>query len=133
MYSNNNSWCLHIVVWCGCRTWSVTVREENRLRVFENRALRRIFGRMREEVAGDWRRLHNGGPHKLYASLNIIRVIKSKMIKLAGHVARIGAIRNAYSILAGKPEGRRPLERRMCRWEVIIMMGLTEFGWEDVD
>jgi hypothetical protein len=63
----------------GCETWSVTLREEHRLRLFENRVLRRIFGYKREEVAGDWRRLHNEELHNFYASLYVIRVIKSRM------------------------------------------------------
>jgi hypothetical protein len=71
----------------GCETWSLTLRKENILKVFENRVLRRIFGPKREEVAGDWRRLHNEELHNLYASSNIITVIKSRRMRWAGHVA----------------------------------------------
>jgi hypothetical protein len=82
-----------------CETWSLTLREEHRLRVFENRLLRRIFGPKRDEVTGDRRKLHNN----LYSSSNIIRMIRSKSMRWAGHVARMGE-RNAYRILVGKPE-----------------------------
>jgi hypothetical protein len=76
--------------------------------VFENRVLRRIFGSRRDEVTGDWRKLHNEELHNLYSSPNIITVIKSRRMRWAGHVARMGAKRNAYRILVGKPEGKRP-------------------------
>jgi hypothetical protein len=75
------------VVLYGCETWSLTLREENRLRVFENRVLRRIFGPKRDEVMGDWRKLHNKELHNLYSLPNIIRMIKSRRIRCAGHVA----------------------------------------------
>jgi hypothetical protein len=88
---------------CGCETWSLTLREEHRLRVFENGLLRRIFRPKREEVEVGWRRLHNKELHNLYASPNIIRVSKLKKISWAGHVARMGEIRNSYSTLDGKP------------------------------
>jgi hypothetical protein len=87
---------------------SLTLREEHRLRVFENRVLRRIFGPKRDEVTG-WRKLHNEELHSLYSSPSIIRVIKSRQMRLAGHVARMREVRNAYNILVRKPEGRRPL------------------------
>jgi hypothetical protein len=99
------------VVLYGCETWSLTLREEHRLRVFENRVLRRIFGPKREEVTGEWRKLHNEELHNLYSSPNIIRMIKSRRMRWAGQVARMGEKRNAYRILVGKPEGRRPLGR----------------------
>jgi hypothetical protein len=73
----------------GCETWSLTLREEHRLRVFENRVLRKIFGPKREEY-GSWRKLHNGELHSLYSSPNIVRVIKSRRMRWAGHVARMG-------------------------------------------
>jgi hypothetical protein len=79
--------------------------------VFENRVLRRIFGPKRDEVTGDWRKLHNEELHNLYFSPNIIRMIKSRRMRWAGHVARMGDKRNAYRILVGKPKGRRPLGR----------------------
>jgi hypothetical protein len=74
----------------GCETWSLTLREEHRLRVFENRVLRRIFGPKRYEVTGDWRKLHNEVFHNLYSLPNIIRTIKSGRVRWAGHVARMG-------------------------------------------
>jgi hypothetical protein len=74
----------------GCDTWSLTLREEHRLGVFENRVLRRIFGPERDEVMGEWRKLHNGELRKLYSSQDIIRQIKSRRMRLAGHVARKG-------------------------------------------
>jgi hypothetical protein len=79
--------------------------------VFENRVLRRIFGPKRDEIMGDWRKLHNEELHNLYPSPNIIRMIMSRRMRGAGHVARRGEKRNAYRILVGKPEGKRPLGR----------------------
>jgi hypothetical protein len=80
---------LHVVLY-GCETWSLTLREEQRLRVFENRVLRRIFGPKRDEVTGEWRRLHNEELNDVYSSPDIMRVIKSRRMRWAGHVARIG-------------------------------------------
>jgi hypothetical protein len=94
----------------GCETWSLTLREEHRLRVFENRVLRRIFGPKREED-GSWRKLHSDELHSLYSSLNIVMVIKARRVMWAGHVARMGEGRGVYRILVGKPEGKRPLAR----------------------
>jgi hypothetical protein len=95
----------------GCGTLSLTLREEHRLRVFENRVLRRIFGPKRDEVTGGWRRLHNEELHGLYSSPSTVRVIKSRRMRWVGHVARMGEVRGAYNILVGRTEGRRPLER----------------------
>jgi hypothetical protein len=92
------------VVLYGCETWSLTLREEHRLRVFENRVLRGIFGPKRDEVTGEWRKLHNGELHNLYSSPDIIRQIKSRRMRWAGHVARMGEGRNVYRVLVGKPE-----------------------------
>ena len=78
------------VVLYGCETSSLTLREEKKLRVFENRVLRRIFGPRRDEVMGEWRRLHNEELNDLYSSPNIVRVIKSRRMRWAGHVARMG-------------------------------------------
>jgi hypothetical protein len=83
------------VVLYGCETWSLLLREEHRLRMFENRALRRIFGSKREEVAEGWRRLYNEELHNLYTSPKIIPVIKSRRTRWVGHVARMGEIKNA--------------------------------------
>jgi hypothetical protein len=93
----------------GCETWSLTLREEHRLRVFENRVLRRIFGPKRDGVTGEWRRLHNEELNDMYSSPNNIREIKSRRMRWAGHVARIWEGRGAYRILVERPEGRRPL------------------------
>jgi hypothetical protein len=101
---------------------------ERRLRVFENRVLRRIFGPRRDEVTGEWRRLHNEELIDLYSSPNIVRVIKSRRMRWAGHVARIGERRGAYRVLVGKPEGRRPLGRPRRRWEDNIKTDLREVG-----
>jgi hypothetical protein len=95
----------------GCETWSLTLREECRLRVFENKVLRRIFGPKRDKVRGEWRRLHNKELYALYSSPNIIRVMKSRRLRWAGHVARMGERRGAYRVLVGKPERSRPLGR----------------------
>jgi hypothetical protein len=94
------------VVLYGCECWSLTLREERRLRVFENRLLRRIFGPKRDEVMGGWRKLHNEELRNLHSLPSIIRIIKSSRIKWAGHVARMGAKINACRILVGKPEER---------------------------
>jgi hypothetical protein len=121
------------VVLYGCKTWSLTLREEHRLRVFENRVLRRIFGPKRDEETGEWRRLHNEELHILYSSPNIIRQIKSRRMRWAGHVARMGEERNVYRVLMGKPEGKRPLGRPRHRCEDGIRMDLREIGWGSVD
>jgi hypothetical protein len=92
------------VVLYGCETWSLTLNEEHRLRVFDNRVLRRIFGPKRDEVTGEWRKLHNGELHNLYSSPDIIRQVKSRLMRWAGHVARMGEERKAYKVLVGKPE-----------------------------
>jgi hypothetical protein len=99
-----------------CETWSLNLGEKHRLRVFENRVLRRIFRPKRDEVMGDWSKLHNNELHDLYSSPNIIRMIKSRRMRWAGHAARMGETRNPYRILVGKPEGKRPLGRPRCRW-----------------
>jgi len=101
----------------GCETWSLTLREERRLRVFENWVLRRIFGHKRDEVTGEWKKLHNEELNVLYSSSNIVRVITSRRIRWAGHVARMGKKRGVYRVLVGEPEGKRLLGRLMRRWE----------------
>jgi hypothetical protein len=105
------------------------LREEHRLRVFENRMLRRIFGPKRDEVTGGWRKLHNEELHNLYSSPSITRMIKLIRMRWAGHVARTGEKRNSYRILVGKPEGKGPLER----WVDNIKMDLREVGWDGRD
>ncbi|KAJ4434425.1 hypothetical protein ANN_22987 [Periplaneta americana] len=95
--------------------------------------LRKIFGAKRDEVTGEWRKLHNTELHALYSSPNIIRNLKSRLLKWAGHVARMGESRNAYRVLVGRPEGKRPLGRPRRRWEDNIKMDLREVGCDDRD
>ena len=109
------------------------MREKYKLRVFENRVLRRIFGPKRDEVTGEWRRLHNEGLYALYSSPNIIQVIKSGRMRWVRHVARMGDSRGAYRILVGKPEGRRPLGRHRLRWEDNIKVDIRNVCWGGMD
>jgi len=104
------------------------LRKERKLRVFENMVLRRIFGRLRDEVTGEWRRLHNEEINDLYSSPNIVRVIKSRRMRWAEHVSRMGEERGAYRVFLGKPEGKRTLGRPRCRWVDNIRMDLQEVG-----
>jgi hypothetical protein len=83
------------VILYGCETWSLTLREEHRLRMFENKVLKRIFGPKRDEVSGGWRKLHNEELRDLYSSPSIIRIIKSRRMRWAGHVAQMGEKKNA--------------------------------------
>jgi len=106
----------------------LTLREECRLRVFENRVLSRIFGPKRDEVTGEWRKLHNEELNDLYSTPIIVQVIKSRRMRWAGHVACMGERRCVYRVLVGKPEGKRPLGRPKCRWEDNIKMDLQEVG-----
>jgi hypothetical protein len=101
--------------------------------VFENRLLRRIFGPKRDEVTVGWIKLHNEELHGLYSSSSVIRVIKARRMRWAGHVARMGVVRGAYNIFVGRPEVRRPLGRPRCRWEDNVKMDLREIGFGDVD
>jgi hypothetical protein len=111
----------------GCETLSLTLREVRRLRVFENRVLRRIFEPRKDEVAGEWRTLHIEELNDLYSSSNIIRMIKWRRIRWAGHVARI---KERYiEGFGGKPEGRRSFGRPRRRWEDNTKMDLQEVGW----
>ena len=116
------------VVLYGCEAWSLTSREERKLRVSENMVLRRIFGPRRDEVTGEWRRLHNEELKDLYSSPNIVRVIKSRRMRWARHVAHVGEERGVYRVLVGKPEGGRPLGRPRRRWVDNIRMNLQEVG-----
>jgi len=129
------------VVLYGCETWSLTLREERKLRVFENMVLRRIFGPRMDEVTGEWRRLHNEELNDLYSSPHIVRVMKSRRIGWAGHVARTGEERGVNRVLLGKPEGKNYrvdlgvdgwiiLGWNYRRWDVGIWTGL---GWPRIE
>jgi hypothetical protein len=98
--------------------------------VFENRVLRRIFGPKRDEIKGEWRKMHNGELHNLYSSPDVIRQMKSRRMRWAGHVARMIEERKVYSVLVGKPEGERPLERPRRRWD---KMDIREIGMGGVE
>jgi hypothetical protein len=101
--------------------------------VFENRVLRKIFGPKRDGVIGGWTKLHNEELHNLYSFPSIIRIIKSRRMRRAEHVARMGEKRNVYRLLVGKPEGKRPLGRPRRRWIDNIKMDLFEIGLSVVD
>jgi hypothetical protein len=120
------------VILYGCETWSLTVREEHKLRVIENRVLR-IFGPKRDGVTGGWRNVHNEELHNLYSSPSIIRIIKSRRMRWAGHVARMQEKRNVYRLLVGKPDGKRPLGRPRRRWIDNIKIDLLQIGLNIVD
>ena len=117
----------------GCETWSLTLREERRLRVFENIVLRRIFGPKRDEEAGEWRKLNNEELNDLYCSLNIVRVIESSRMRWVWHVARMGESRGVCRVLVRTPEGKRPLGRPRCRCVDNIKMDLPEAGCGGMD
>jgi len=118
------------VVLHGCETWSLTLREKRRLRVFENRVLRRVFESKRDEVTGEWRKLHNEELSDLYSLPNIVRVVKSRRMRWAGHVARMGEGRDVHRVLVGKHEGKRPLGRPRRRWVLILRRILR--WWEGI-
>jgi hypothetical protein len=117
-------WNLPVVLY-GCETWSLTLKEEHRLRVFENRVLRKIFGPKREEDVSR-RKSYNDELRSLYSSPNFVRVIISRRMRWAGHVRHIGEGRVVYRVLVGRPEGKRPLERPRRRWEDNIKIELKE-------
>jgi len=121
------------VVLYGCETWSLTLREERRLRAFENRVLRRNLGLRRGEATREWRKLHNEELNDLYSSPNIVRVIKSRRMGWTGHVARMGESRCVYRVLVGKLEGKRSLARPRRRWEDNITLSLQELGCGGMD
>jgi hypothetical protein len=106
--------------------------EEHRLRVFENRVLRKICGPKREED-GSWRKLHNNELHSLYSSLNIVRVLKARRMRWAGHVAHMGEGRGVYRVLVGRPKGKSPLGRPRCRWEDNIKMDLRDIRIDEAN
>jgi hypothetical protein len=110
-------------------TSSLTLRQEHRLRAFENRVLRRIFGPKTDEVTGEWRKLYSRELLNLYSSPDIIRQIKPRRMRWAGHVTRMGEGRNLYRFLVGKT----PLGRPRCRWENGIKMDLRVIGCDDVE
>jgi len=116
------------IVLYGCETWLLTLREEHRMRVFENTVLRRVSGPKRDEVTGEWRKLHNEELSDLYSLLNIVQVVKLRRMRWVGHVARMGQGRGVYRVLVGKTEGKRPLGRPRCRWEDNIKLDLQEVG-----
>jgi hypothetical protein len=111
----------------------LTLTEEHRPRVIENRVLRRIFRLKRDEVTRGWRKRHTEELHNSYSSPSIIRIIKSRRMRWAGHAVRMGMTRNASRILLGKPEGKRPLGRPRCRWVDNIKIDLKETGWGGMD
>ena len=124
-----------LVVLYGCETWSLTLREERRLRVFENRLLRRLFGPKRDEVTGEWRKLHNEQLSDLYFLPNIVRVVKSRRMRWAGHVARMGEGRGVHRVLVGKPEGKNHWRdpdvdgRIILKWISRKWEGVVGTGW----
>jgi hypothetical protein len=117
------------VVLYGCETWSLTLREERRVRAFEHRALRRVFGPKRDKATGEWRKLHNKELNDLYSLPNTVQVVKSRQMRWAEHVAHMGEDRGVYRVLVGKPEGKRPLGRPRHRWKDNIKMDIQEGGW----
>ncbi|KAJ4441191.1 hypothetical protein ANN_11042 [Periplaneta americana] len=119
------------VVLYGCETWTLILRDEQRLRVSENKVLKKIFGAKRDEVTGEWRKLYKAELHALYSSPDVIRIIKSRRLRWAGHVARKGESRYAYKVLAGRSEGKRSSGRPRRRWEDNIKMDLRKMGYDD--
>jgi hypothetical protein len=112
------------VVLYGCASWSLTLKDKHRLRVFRNRVLRKRFGHKKEEETEEWGRLHNEEPFDLFCLTNIIQVIKSRRMRWVGHVVCRGKRRGTYRVLVGKPEGKRPIGRRRRRREDNIKIDL---------
>jgi hypothetical protein len=121
------------VILYGCETWSLTIRKEPTQGVFEKKALRRIFGSKRDEIMLGCRKLHNEKLLDLYPLPSIIRIMKSRIMRWAEHVAGMGKNRKAYRLLVEKPEGKRPLGRSKRRWVDNIKMDLLEIGLGGVD
>jgi hypothetical protein len=123
------------VVLYDCETWSLTLMEEHRVRVSENRVLRKIFGAKRDEVTKEWRKLHNDNEelNDLYSSPNIFRVIKSRRMRWTGHNVSMKERRGIYRVLVGKPEGKKPLGRPRHRWEDNTEMNLQKVGGGGMD
>jgi hypothetical protein len=121
------------VVLYGFETWALVLWEEHRLRVFENRVLRRIFGHERNEVMGGFRELHDVELCDMHSSLSIIRIIKWRRMRWEGHVVQVGEERNLYRLLVGELEGKRPLRGPRCGWVDNIKMDLVAIGWDGVD
>jgi len=115
-----------LLVFYGCETWSLTLMEKIRLRVSENRLLKRIFGPKRDEVKGEWRKLYNEELNDLYWSPNVVWVIKSRIMRWAGHVARMGERRSVYWVLVGIPDVKRALGRPRRKWYHNIKLDLQE-------
>jgi hypothetical protein len=123
---NNPEVIILPVVFYGCETWLLILREERRLRVSENRVLRRVFEPKRDEVTGEWTKLHNEELNYLYSLPNIVQVVKSRRMRWAGYVARMGEDRGVHRVLVEKPEEKSPLGRPRHRWEDNIKMDLQE-------
>ena len=118
------------VVFYACKTWSLILREEHKLRVFENRVLGKTFGRKRDQVTGEWRRLHNEELNDMYSSLYIIQVIQLRRMRwTALWYLWEGDSKGAYKNLLGRPEGMGPLGRPRRGWEDNIKMDLKKMGW----
>ena len=113
-----------------CETWSLTLREERRTRAFQTRMMTIIFGPKRDEITGEWRKLHTEELSALYSSPNITRVSKSRRLRWAGHVALMGERVSVHRILVVKPEGKKLLGRPRHQWEDIVKVYLQEVGWE---
>ena len=118
------------VVLYGCETWLLTLREERRLRVFENRMLRRVFGPKTDEVTGEWTKLHNEELSDLYSLPNIVRVVKSRGMRWAGHVVHMGQGRGVHRVLVGRPEGGPDADGGIIlRWIFRKWAGVVRTGW----
>jgi hypothetical protein len=114
------------VILYGCEAWSLTLREERRLKVFENRVLRRLFGPKRDEGTGEWKELHNEELNDMYSLHNYVRVVKSRRMRWAGYVTHMGEEIDVHRDLVGKTKGKRPLGRPRRNWEDNIKRDLEE-------